>query len=171
MKLPALLHRDAFDARVGEAGLASCYEELLRRVSCAEPSLRSLLPEHGRRERVLAEVGELEARGMPAHERAQVYGLPLGVKDVLRVDGLETRAGSALPAGCFEGEQASVVSRAREQGAVVLGKTTSAEFACFEPCSAQNPRALGHTPGGSSSGSAAAVAAALEPADEALANT
>jgi len=159
VKLPALLHRDAFDEHVGGAGLSSCYEELLRRVRATEPGLRALLPEQGRRKRIMAEVGALEVVTSTAARRGPVHGLPLGVKDVLRVDGLETRAGSALPPECFLGEQAVVVTRAREHGAVVLGKTTSAEFACFEPCSAQNPRARGHTPGGSSSGSAAAVAA------------
>jgi Asp-tRNA(Asn)/Glu-tRNA(Gln) amidotransferase A subunit family amidase len=88
-----------------------------------------------------------------------LYGVMVGVKDVFRARGLPTRAGSRLPAAAFAGEEAASVQRLREAGAVVLGKTVSTELAYYEPGRTRNPRAAGRTPGGSSSGSAAAVAA------------
>ena len=84
-------------------------------------------------------------------------------EDIVRVDGLPTRGGSRLPPQVFEGAQASVVDRLRAAGAVVAGKTVTAEFAMSAPGPTRNPHALGHTPGGSSSGSAAAVAAGMVP--------
>ena len=83
----------------------------------------------------------------------------LGVKDIINVDGYPTRCGSALPHGLFDGPQASCVTRLCEAGAIVVGKTVTAEFAISDPGATRNPRNLAHTPGGSSSGSAAAVAA------------
>jgi Asp-tRNA(Asn)/Glu-tRNA(Gln) amidotransferase A subunit family amidase len=85
------------------------------------------------------------------------------VKDVFRVGGLPTRAGSRLPAAAFAGAEAESVRRLREAGAVVLGKTVTTELAYYEPGRTRNPRAPGRTPGGSSSGSAAAVAAGMVP--------
>ncbi|WP_108879606.1 amidase family protein [Anderseniella sp. Alg231-50] len=86
-------------------------------------------------------------------------GLLLGVKDIINVDGYRTRCGSELPAQLFEGPQASCVTRLVNAGAVMAGKTVTAEFAVSDPGPTRNPRNLLHTPGGSSSGSAAAVAA------------
>jgi len=92
-----------------------------------------------------------------------LYGVAVGIKDCFRVDGLPTRAGSELPSEVFQGSEASVVSSLRAAGAVILGKTAMDEFAYSEPASTRNPHHLAHTPGGSSSGSAAAVAAGLCP--------
>ncbi len=86
-------------------------------------------------------------------------GLLLGVKDIIHVDGFQTRCGSDLPANLFSGDQASCVTRLINAGAVMAGKTVTAEFAVSDPGPTRNPRNLNHTPGGSSSGSAAAVAA------------
>ena len=86
-------------------------------------------------------------------------GMLLGVKDVINVDGLPTCCGSAFPSTVFEGREASCVTRLRRAGATVAGKTVTAEFAVSDPGPTRNPRNLAHTPGGSSSGSAAAVAA------------
>ena len=88
-----------------------------------------------------------------------LHGLVVGVKDIFHVDGLRTTAGSALPAEELSGPEAAAVTLLRGAGAVVLGKTVSTEFAFVEPGPTRNPRNLAHTPGGSSSGSAAAVAA------------
>lgn len=88
-------------------------------------------------------------------------GLLVGVKDIIHVKGFETRAGSLLPAALLQGPEASVVTRLKAGGAAILGKTATAEFAYFEPGPTHNPWHLGYTPGGSSSGSAAAVAAGL----------
>lgn len=86
-------------------------------------------------------------------------GLILGVKDIVHVDGYTTRGGSDLPSSLLQGPEASVVTRLRQAGAHIIGKTVTTEFAYFEPGPTHNPWHLGYTPGGSSSGSAAGVAA------------
>lgn len=91
-------------------------------------------------------------------------GVPIGVKDVIDVAGLPTGCGSALRAGAGPAAaDAAVVTGWRRAGAVPLGKTVTTEFAYFSPGPTRNPAAPGHTPGGSSSGSAAAVAAGQVP--------
>ena len=85
-------------------------------------------------------------------------GLVLGVKDVIDVAGMPTTHGSPAFAGNIAATDAECVARLRAAGAVVLGKTVTAEFATYHPGSTANPRNLAHTPGGSSSGSAAVVA-------------
>ncbi|MFJ2741420.1 amidase [Streptomyces sp. NPDC087440] len=90
-------------------------------------------------------------------------GVAVGVKDIVRVDGMPTGGGSALPPEALAGPQATVVSRLLAAGAYVAGKTVTAEFAILAPGPTRNPHNLAHTPGGSSSGSAAAVAAGLVP--------
>lgn len=85
----------------------------------------------------------------------------LAVKDIFHVDGLPTRAGSRLPARELAGREASSVTKLREAGMLVVGKSVTTEFAYFAPGPARNPHNLAHTPGGSSSGSAVAVAAGL----------
>jgi len=137
--------------------------ELCDRIDAAEPEIQALLPEPGRRERLLAEAQALEQRYPDPASRPPLYGAVVGVKDIIRVDGFETRAGSRLPAELFAGPQASCVTRLTEAGALVLGKTETTEFAYFEPGPTRNPQNPGHTPGGSSSGSAAAVAAGFCP--------
>jgi Asp-tRNA(Asn)/Glu-tRNA(Gln) amidotransferase A subunit family amidase len=79
------------------------------------------------------------------------------------VEGFVTRAGSGLPPVLFAGAEASCVTALRRAGALILGKTVTTEFAYFEPGPTRNPHRLTHTPGGSSSGSAAAVAAGYCP--------
>ncbi|MEU8888816.1 amidase [Streptomyces sp. NPDC048442] len=90
-------------------------------------------------------------------------GVAVGVKDIVRVDGLPTGGGSALPPQALGGQQATVVGRLLAAGAYVAGKTVTAEFAILAPGPTRNPSNLAHTPGGSSSGSAAAVAAGMVP--------
>ncbi|WP_104103852.1 amidase [Arthrobacter sp. 08Y14] len=99
----------------------------------------------------------------PAQEPSALLGAPVGVKDIIRVDGFETRAGSGFPPEALAGPQASLVGRLQKAGAIVVGKTVTAEFAISEPGPTLNPRDRTRTPGGSSSGSAAAVAAGMVP--------
>lgn len=96
-------------------------------------------------------------------DRPPLYGVPVGVKDIFHVDKYATRAGSGVPPEALAGPEASTVTALREAGAFTLGKTITAEFAYFEPGPTRNPHDPGRTPGGSSSGSAAAVAAGLCP--------
>ncbi|HWI39719.1 MAG TPA: amidase, partial [Burkholderiales bacterium] len=92
-----------------------------------------------------------------------LHGVPLGIKDIIATAGLEMNVGSPLMAGNVPKEDAPLVRRLREAGAIVLGKTHMTEFAAMDPAPTRNPWNLAHTPGGSSSGSAAAVAACLVP--------
>ena len=93
--------------------------------------------------------------------RGPLHGIPIGIKDIIDVAGLPTRAGSPLRAEHVAAADAPLVARLRAAGAVILGKTVTVEFACFDPSPTRNPWNAAHTPGGSSSGSAAAVAARM----------
>jgi Asp-tRNA(Asn)/Glu-tRNA(Gln) amidotransferase A subunit family amidase len=90
-------------------------------------------------------------------------GLPVGVKDIFDTADLPTQYGSRIYAGHRPRADAAVVAMVRRAGGLVLGKTVTTEFASLVPAGTRNPRNLAHTPGGSSSGSAAAVAAAMLP--------
>lgn len=90
-------------------------------------------------------------------------GISVGVKDLIDVAGLPTRAGSPITAAEPAQADADCVARLRALGAVVQGKTVTTEFGYFAPGPTRNPHALAHTPGGSSSGSAAAVGAGIIP--------
>ncbi|GAA1141136.1 Asp-tRNA(Asn)/Glu-tRNA(Gln) amidotransferase A subunit family amidase [Kitasatospora gansuensis] len=137
-------------------------EELCARIDRIDPLLHAFTPEPGRYLRLAAEARELERRyGGGAHP--PLYGVPVGIKDVIQVDGLPTHAGSALPPGVLAGPEATVVRRLRAAGVLIAGKTVTAEFALNAPGPTRNPHNPAHTPGGSSSGSAAAVAAGLVP--------
>ncbi len=138
-------------------------DELCNRIDVVEPDIQALLPEPGRRERLHSEAENLRKRFPLEESRPPLYGIPIGVKDIFRVEGFPTRAGSALPAEEFAGSEAASVTALRNAGALILGKTISTEFAYFEPGPTRNPHNLKHTPGGSSSGSAAAVAAGFCP--------
>ncbi len=133
------------------------------RIEAVDADLHAFMAEPGRRARLNAAARELVTRWPTASARPALYGIPVGIKDVFRVDGLPTTAGSELPPHLLAGEEAEAVRRLRAAGTLIAGKTVTAEFAMFVPGPTGNPRAPGHTPGGSSSGSAAAVAAGLVP--------
>lgn len=139
------------------AELSGYVQQLCRRIDATQPLLQAFVPEPDRLARLSASV---ESGGLAASPLA---GAMLAVKDILNVDGLPTRAGSELRAELFAGPQAAVVDRLRAAGALVAGKTVTAEFAVAAPGPTTNPYDVRHTPGGSSSGSAAAVAAGLVP--------
>lgn len=87
-----------------------------------------------------------------------LHGVPVGLKDIIDTADMPTAYGSPIYAGHRPGQDAPSVAQLRAAGAVILGKTVTAEFATYHPGKTANPRNLAHTPGGSSSGSAAAVA-------------
>lgn len=101
------------------------------------------------------------ARGL---YRGPLHGIPVGIKDIIDVKGLPTAAGASHLYNRIPDEDAAVVARLRRSGAVIPGKTVTTPFACFDPAETRNPWNPEHTPGGSSSGSAAAVAARMCPA-------
>jgi Asp-tRNA(Asn)/Glu-tRNA(Gln) amidotransferase A subunit family amidase len=90
-----------------------------------------------------------------------IDGMPVGIKDIIETADMPTEMGSPLFDGWCSGRDAAAVAALREAGAVILGKTVTTEFAATEPRGTRNPWDLARTPGGSSSGSGAAVAAGL----------
>src|SRR6266508_2730528 len=92
-----------------------------------------------------------------------LHGVPIGIKDIFDTADMPTENGSVICAGRTPSSDATVVSMLRAAGAVIMGKTVTTEFAFFFPGKTRNPHNPEHTPGGSSSGSAAAVAASMVP--------
>jgi Asp-tRNA(Asn)/Glu-tRNA(Gln) amidotransferase A subunit family amidase len=90
-------------------------------------------------------------------------GLPVGMKDIFDTVDFPTAYGSSIYAGHRPKSDAAIVMAVRRAGGVILGKTVSTEFAGLQPAGTRNPRNPAHTPGGSSSGSAAAIAAGMLP--------
>ena len=93
-----------------------------------------------------------------------IDGMPLGIKDIMETADMGTEQGSPLFVGWRGGRDAAAVAALREAGAVILGKTVTTEFAASHPSGTRNPWDPERTPGGSSSGSAAAVASGMVPA-------
>ena len=111
------------------------------------------------RERALADARRRDAEPT----RGPLHGIPLAVKALIDTVDMPTAYGSSIYRGHRPAADASCVALARAAGAVVLGKTVTTEFAAFTPGKTANPRNPAHTPGGSSSGSAAAVADGMAP--------
>jgi Asp-tRNA(Asn)/Glu-tRNA(Gln) amidotransferase A subunit family amidase len=149
--------------RSGQLPIANYLDILERRFDRVEPSVQAFMPEPGRFARLRAQAAELIERWPEPAGRPPLFGLPVGIKDIMRVEGLPTTGGSRLPIGLFDASESVCVSRLKDAGALIAGKTVSTEFAYFGPGPTRNPHHLAHTPGGSSSGSAAAVAAGLCP--------
>jgi len=103
---------------------------------------------------------ERRRSGVPA---GVLNGLPVGIKDIIDTADMPTENGCALHKGRTPREDAAVVAKLRGAGAVILGKTVTTECAYYSPGKTRNPWNPEHTPGGSSSGSAAAVAASMVP--------
>jgi Asp-tRNA(Asn)/Glu-tRNA(Gln) amidotransferase A subunit family amidase len=103
----------------------------------------------------------VEVSPQPPLGDGPLAGVPFGAKDIFETLGMATEYGSPLYAGRKGACDAAVITALRLQGAVLLGKTHTAAFAYFDPPATRNPRDLRRTPGGSSSGSAAAVAAGM----------
>lgn len=95
--------------------------------------------------------------------RSALHGIPVGVKDIFDVAGMPCEWGSPVERGRTPATDAELIQRLRELGAVIVGKTHTTAYAYFDPAPTRNPRRLAHTPGGSSSGSAAAVADGMVP--------
>lgn len=147
--------------RSSDRALFDYLDWLETRFEAREPHILAFVPEEGRFVRLRREARQLLARYPEPTSRPPLFGLLIGAKDIFHVDGFVTRAGSRLPAGLLQGPEAACVTALRRAGTLILGKTATTEFAYFGPGPTRNPRQPEHTPGGSSSGSAAAVAAEL----------
>ncbi len=106
---------------------------------------------------------ELYRKNQAFYEQSPLKGLPIGIKDIIDTADMPTEMGSPIHQGRQPVDDASCVALIRQAGGIVLGKTVTTEFAYFKPGKTHNPRDLERTPGGSSSGSAAAVADDMVP--------
>src|ERR1700724_163896 len=101
------------------------------------------------------------ARWRAGKPLSAIDGMPVGIKDIIETVDMPTEMGSPLYAGWRSQKDAACVRALRDAGAVIIGKTVTTEFAASEPRGTTNPWNVAHTPGGSSSGSAAAVAVGI----------
>ena len=132
-------------------------EDCLARVAAREPDVRAWV--HINADEVLAQARacDREARRSPLH------GIPVGIKDIIDVAAMPAEYGSPIYAGHYAQTDAACVAALRKAGAIIMGKTVTTEFAMRHPNKTRNPLNLEHTPGGSSSGSAAGVADCMMP--------
>ncbi|MEX0958724.1 MAG: amidase [Burkholderiales bacterium] len=156
------LHEAASRIRSGRMKCAAYMDSLLSRIDALEPKVQAWQWLDRERARALAARADLK----DAHWRAAhpLHGLPVGVKDIFYTAGIPTEMGCALYAGYVPTEDADLVRRLDSAGGILLGKTVTTEAAFMVPAKTRNPWNPAHSPGGSSSGSAAAVAAGFVPA-------
>src|SRR5271163_205503 len=131
------------DPKTRESGLQSCLE----RIKTQDTSVHAWV-----------QVLPQEPTG-----QGKLSGIPFGVKDIIETRGLLTEYGSPIYKGRIGTEDAAIIREMRQRGGILLGKTETTAFAYRTPAPTRNPRDLERTPGGSSSGSAAAVAAGMVP--------
>jgi Asp-tRNA(Asn)/Glu-tRNA(Gln) amidotransferase A subunit family amidase len=153
------------ELRSGELLLPDFLPQVEARFEQREPSIQAFVPDEKRFDRLYDEAEALVLSYPDLIRRPVMFGALLGVKDIFHVEGFPLQAGSRLPPDVFQpsdalqGKEAKSVSRLLDAGALFFGKTVTTEFAYFSPGPTRNPHNPEHTPGGSSSGSAAAVAA------------
>jgi Asp-tRNA(Asn)/Glu-tRNA(Gln) amidotransferase A subunit family amidase len=136
-------------------------EACLARIREVDPQVQAwtfLDPEYA-----LAQARALDELRLSGRAIGPLHGIPIGLKDIFDTADMPTECGSVLYAGRTPSRDATVAGMLRAAGAVIMGKTVTAEFAYFSPGKTRNPHNPEHTPGGSSSGSAAAVAANMVP--------
>ncbi|TAK23240.1 MAG: amidase [Chloroflexota bacterium] len=148
-------------ARIRDGALTcvAAVEAALARVERTEAALRAWVVVD--RDRAMA--AARDADRVPAHQRGRLHGVPVGIKDIFDVANLPTAAGFGPFADQIATQDSTVVARLRAAGAIILGKTVTTQFAYMDPPPTRNPWSALHTPGGSSSGSGAAVGARVVP--------
>lgn len=136
-------------------------QDCLERIRALEPKVQAwqFLDE----EHALAQARACDERKRGGEPVGPLHGVPVGVKDIIDTADMPTENGTALHEGRTPRDDAAVVRMLRAAGAVILGKTVTTECAYFNPGKTRNPHNPEHTPGGSSSGSAAAVGAGMVP--------
>ena len=136
-------------------------ERLAPRFKAVERNIQAFMADEERFQRLQRDAQALLDRYPQPAAWPPLFGALLGVKDIFHADGFATRAGADIPYPLFAGDEAHILTQLKRAGALIVGKTVTTEFAYFEPGPTRNPHNIAHTPGGSSSGSAAAVAAGL----------
>lgn len=163
VKDPGSLHtlRDSFLS--GESDPVQVVEELLQRVSAIDDDVRAWLSVDT--DDVLSQARKCREEIRGGHHRSPLHGIPVAIKDVIDLAGLPTLANSRSRHGIAAAPMdADIVSMLRSAGAIIMGKVHTTEYAYFDgPPPTRNPWRTTHTPGGSSAGSAAAVAAGMVP--------
>ena len=147
------------DLRAGQLTFPDFLAQAEARFQEREPDVLAFIPEEDRFARLQEDTETLVLSYPDLISRPVLFGALTGVKDIFQVEGFTTQAGSRLPYELLQGKEARSVTQLKEVGALILGKTVTTEFAYFSPGPTRNPHNPEHTPGGSSSGSAAAVAA------------
>jgi len=155
------LRQNAAAMRAGKLYARAYCERLLGKIRKREPRVQAWTAFDESRALAAAQACD-DKRGTGA-ALAPLHGIPLGVKDIIDTADLPTEMGSPVFAGNRPAVNAPVVDRLLAAGAYVMGKTVTTEFAFMHPGKTRNPSNPAHTPGGSSSGSAAAVAAGMVP--------
>ncbi|GIP26819.1 amidase [Paenibacillus sp. J23TS9] len=145
-----------------DSALQHYQKQCLEHYARAEPHIHAFIHENNKEERIMNEIDDLSMK-YSGHDKPPLFGIPVAIKDLIHINGLPTYAGSNLPAAALAGQEGSFVKRLREMGVWVAGKTVTEEFAYAGPIPTRNPHNCNHTAGGSSAGSAAAVAAGICP--------
>jgi Asp-tRNA(Asn)/Glu-tRNA(Gln) amidotransferase A subunit family amidase len=147
--------------RDGKLTSEELVQACLERIRALEPKLQAwtFLDE----EHALAQARAADQSKLSGEPIGALHGVPVGLKDIIDTADMPTENGTVLHKGRTPRDDAAVVRMLRAAGAVILGKTVTTECAYFSPGKTRNPHNLEHTPGGSSSGSAAAVAAGMVP--------
>jgi len=162
MSLCALsLTQAVTDIREGRITSAELVGDCLKRVAEVESKVQAwafLDRDHAMQQAEAADLHRKQGRAL-----GPLHGVPIGIKDIFDTGDMPTELGSPLWAGRTPRRDAAVVGRLRAAGAVIMGKTVTTEYAYRQPGKTTNPHDAGRTPGGSSSGSAAAVAAHMVP--------
>ncbi|MBI1384232.1 MAG: amidase [Rhizobiales bacterium] len=115
------------------------------------------------RDHVLQQARALDVYRASGRPLGPLHGLPVAIKDIIDTAGVATENGSRIDSGRVPANDAAVVERLKAAGAIIMGKAATTELAFLHPAKTTNPANTGHTPGGSSAGSAAAVAAGMVP--------
>ena len=155
------LAQAALEIREGRLKSAELVHACLDRVKVVDGDIQAwafLDPEHA-----LRQAEDLDLRRAEGKSTGRLHGVPVAIKDLFDTSDYPTEYGSPIYAGRTPRRDAACVARLRAAGAVIMGKTVTTEFAYFHPGKTRNPHDPKRTPGGSSSGSAAAVAALMVP--------
>ena len=153
------LGQAATDIRNGKLSPVEYTRTLLSRIEKLEPQVQAWVTLDSAR--ALEEAKACEAEALAGKFRGPLHGVPIGVKDIFCTKGLRTTAGARFLQDFVPDHDAEPVTRLRQAGAIILGKTVTTEFASYDPGPTGNPWNSAHTPGGSSSGSSAAVSSRM----------
>ncbi|MBN1224892.1 MAG: amidase [Candidatus Aminicenantes bacterium] len=145
--------------QAGELTSLQLVKSCLERIDHFETEIQAWAVVDG--ERALETAHNCDQKRKEGRIQGPLHGIPIGVKDIFYTAGIRTESGSKVCSGFVPDFDAAAVSLLKKAGAVLLGKTHTTEFALFDPAPTRNPWNTTHTPGGSSSGSAAAVAAGM----------